>query len=367
MQGTPLHHAAFAGHVDTVRYLLDAGADVDAAGDWVGTPLGLAAAKGHMAVVELLLEHRAGPNRCSKYVGTATHMACAAGRLDIFVLLSQNGAMLNTRIAGCTRIYESLTRPRHKYLSSSRAYNLVPNTRLDILSSSPGALAVWVGRVDIVEWLLSQPRGLSLHETARFKVTYLLPSGVLKTQWKCKSVSLVMLAVSRLQIDMLRWLFAMGGNAKAVDSLQSNAVFWIGEALVDTFYDADTSSAHSACLSLLRQNGLNVDDGDHRGWTALISAVSSSRFNTARILLDQGACIDTSDNAGRTPLMFAVRAELDEHMRTRFVRFLCERGADVGLRDFYGRTALNCEETKVYCGEVETLLLHYSIQWALAH
>lgn len=82
MQGTPLHHAAFAGHVDTVHYLLDAGAVIDAAGDWVGTPLGLASAKGHMAVVKLRLAHRANPNRCSRYVGTATHLACAAGRLD---------------------------------------------------------------------------------------------------------------------------------------------------------------------------------------------------------------------------------------------------------------------------------------------
>jgi hypothetical protein len=33
MQGTPLHHAAFSGHLDIVRDVLDAGADIHASGD----------------------------------------------------------------------------------------------------------------------------------------------------------------------------------------------------------------------------------------------------------------------------------------------------------------------------------------------
>jgi hypothetical protein len=71
--------------------------------------------------------------------------------------------MLNVRIAGCARTYHSLTRPCYNRLSDTRAYNLIPNTRLDILFGSPGTLAVWIGRIDIVEWLLGQPRGLQLH------------------------------------------------------------------------------------------------------------------------------------------------------------------------------------------------------------
>ena len=94
------------------------------------------------------------------------------------------------------------------------------------------------------------------------------------------------------------------------------AIFWIGQSLVEALYDANTSIAHSACLSLLLQGGLKIEDRYHRGCAALISAAASSKFNAARILLGQGACINTSDHIGRTPLMFAARAELDERMRT---------------------------------------------------
>lgn len=144
-------------------------------------PLGLATAKGHMAVLELFLAHRANPHRRSRYIGTAGHMACAASRLNIPSLLSQNGARLDVQVAGCTRIYQSFTMPHHKVLSSSRGCHFIPNTSLDFLLYSPGALAVWIGHIDVVKWLLDQPRGLQLHETASFAATDLLPSGLLKT------------------------------------------------------------------------------------------------------------------------------------------------------------------------------------------
>jgi ankyrin repeat protein len=52
---TPLHHAAFSGSTDTVRYLLDAGADIHAVATWCGSALCLAALRRHRNVVEVLL------------------------------------------------------------------------------------------------------------------------------------------------------------------------------------------------------------------------------------------------------------------------------------------------------------------------
>lgn len=284
MQGTPIHHAAFAGHVEIVRYLLDAGA----------------------------------------------------------------------------RIYQSLTKPLYRLLSSTRTYNLIPDIRLDILFSSPGALAACFGHVDVVEWLLDQPSGLQLHETANSTATNRCPSGALDTQLKRMDVSLVILAVSRLQVDMLRFVLERGSDARCLDSLQRNAGFWIGEALISAIDDIGTSTAYSDCLSLLLKCGLHIEDRDHQGWTALIHAASTLRFNVTSVLLDQGAFINATDDKDRTALMLAARAGLAERTRTRFIQFLCERGADANLKDAAGRTALDHAEVRRDCDEVRRVLLDYS-------
>jgi ankyrin repeat protein len=53
--GTPLHWAAYSGHLEMARFLVERGADASALDDeWSGTPGSWAAQRGHRAVVEFL-------------------------------------------------------------------------------------------------------------------------------------------------------------------------------------------------------------------------------------------------------------------------------------------------------------------------
>lgn len=86
---TPLHCAAWKGHIEAVRTLLDAGAEVNAhnANDHWGTaPLHAAAHANHATIIELLLERGADPravdmNGRTPMEHTTFHKARAAARL----------------------------------------------------------------------------------------------------------------------------------------------------------------------------------------------------------------------------------------------------------------------------------------------
>jgi ankyrin repeat protein len=69
-----LHHAAYYGHTEIGRMLLEAGANVEAVGRYPGTPITQTARMGHAGFIRLLLEHGADP---AQGMASATpHLAC---------------------------------------------------------------------------------------------------------------------------------------------------------------------------------------------------------------------------------------------------------------------------------------------------
>ncbi len=93
---TPLHLAAFFGHVDAARLLLEKGADVHARATnrrlTSVTPLHSAAAARHTEVAELLLEAGADPNATQNGGWTALHSAAANGNAELVRILLDRGA-----------------------------------------------------------------------------------------------------------------------------------------------------------------------------------------------------------------------------------------------------------------------------------
>uniref|UniRef100_K3ZDN6 Uncharacterized protein n=1 Tax=Setaria italica TaxID=4555 RepID=K3ZDN6_SETIT len=104
MGATPLHdaadHDAFVmeseWHHEAARLLLSRGVDVDPI-DFRGTPLHLAAGKAHDQVVKVLLEHCADPNRVFNSVFSPLMLACCECSLECVKLLVEAGADVNFR------------------------------------------------------------------------------------------------------------------------------------------------------------------------------------------------------------------------------------------------------------------------------
>ncbi|KAI3837560.1 hypothetical protein MKX03_033583, partial [Papaver bracteatum] len=91
---TPLYHASLDGHFDTVRYLLEKGANPDASTDTNLTPLQYAAKSGNTKIITLLLSKGVRLDVVNSS-GTALQFAVALGHRDAVKVLLDHGANPN--------------------------------------------------------------------------------------------------------------------------------------------------------------------------------------------------------------------------------------------------------------------------------
>jgi uncharacterized protein len=89
----PLHYAAFNGHADVIRYLIDKQVSVDARAPNGQTALMFAAKNDHLEVVRLLVSANADIQARDANGTTALSLAIDAGNTDIAHYLRSRGAM----------------------------------------------------------------------------------------------------------------------------------------------------------------------------------------------------------------------------------------------------------------------------------
>jgi hypothetical protein len=102
---------------------------------------------------------------------------------------------------------------------------------------------------------------------------------------------------------------------------------------------------HPQALALMLERGASAEDRNAFGKTPLMVAAQANQIDSARLLLDKGAAVNTTtwqQNApplghdGRTALMYAAA-----HASLPMVKLLLERGADPHLSDTKGRRAVD--------------------------
>lgn len=79
---TVTHDAAREGFIDSVRVLVDRGADTNIVDEQGNLPLHLAAREGHLEVVQLLIGRTANPQTRNGLGYTARQLAFLNGRMD---------------------------------------------------------------------------------------------------------------------------------------------------------------------------------------------------------------------------------------------------------------------------------------------
>ncbi|XP_071053900.1 protein fem-1 homolog B isoform X2 [Onthophagus taurus] len=111
---TPLRAACFDGWLDIVKYLTDHYANINIANKYNNTCLMIAAYKGHLDIVSFLLENGADPNEKANCGATALHFASECGHIVIVMELLYYGAQFFANNVGMTPIKLAAERTRKR-------------------------------------------------------------------------------------------------------------------------------------------------------------------------------------------------------------------------------------------------------------
>jgi ankyrin repeat protein len=141
--GTALQAASAEGYEDVVRILLDRGTDIDAEGGDHGTALQAASVRDHVMIVRLLLDHGANVDAGGGKYGNALSAACSWNNQDVVRVLRSKGASLESGLlAACHRNHVQSVRRLLNEGADVNACDLRQRTALEIASLGGNVLVM---------------------------------------------------------------------------------------------------------------------------------------------------------------------------------------------------------------------------------
>jgi ankyrin len=301
---TALHRAAYHGHTETVRLLLDRGASVHATADDGGTPLHRAVASGHRADREtayLLLDRGADAGRTNHRGETPLFAACAVGDTELAERLIHAGASVNSVAAGKVTPLHIAAEKGHTTLTQ----------RLLAQGANPNAANYW--------------NGTPLHLAAREGHTE-----VARALLAGKAELLARDNWYRTPLHAAVWF-----GQREVAELLLDAGIPVSELSYgfSTPLHVAAEKGHVDVADLLTARGADVNARSDFGRTPLHDAVNSGHPEMVSFLLTHGADPTSPNNRSMTPLHWAAAAG-----KTEIVRLLVEAGADKTVRSHKNET-----------------------------
>ncbi|MFJ5692434.1 ankyrin repeat domain-containing protein [Arthrobacter sp. NPDC093125] len=131
---------------------------------------------------------------------------------------------------------------------------------------------------------------------------------------------------------LVKELILAGGNVNAKDAIQDSAFLYAG------------AEGFNEVLRLTLANGADVKSTNRFGGTALIPASEHGHVEAVQILIAAGVPVSHVNNLGWTAMQEAILLNDGGPRQQEVVRLLLAAGADPGIRDPQGRTALENAE-----------------------
>ena len=234
--GTALTYAVYADNIDSVKFLIDNGVDVNESAYW-GIPLGIASYKDYYKIAELLIQNGADVNKVSRNgMSPLLNAVLMKGRSKIVALLLKNGADPNYK--------QEQTKETALIISARNGYSDIVKLLIkggsDPSYQDSGGLsaldwAMLYNHIDVAEILLENrtlvddddmsdvPMTLALVHK-KFKFAELLIKHGVSVNGSFGEMPLIVWCAKQKNNDSVKFLVEQGANIYATDNEGSTAL-----------------------------------------------------------------------------------------------------------------------------------------------
>ena len=375
---TGLHWAARVDDLETVRLLLQAGADAKAVNRYGVSPLSLAAMNGNAAMIEALLDAGADANASLSDGQTMVMIAARTGTPEAVAMLAAHGANVNAResVLGENALIWAAVEDHPAAIQALVSRGADVNARSNVLKFPRRDFGDGKsGRFTVLPRGGWTPVMYAARQDARLAVRRLAEVGADLNLTDPDGTTALTLAIINAHYDMAALLLGKGADPNVVDVKGMAALY----AAVDMHTLDETPGRPEpkpsgtldslGAISALLAHGANPDaqlkapilervhnNGDPAlgpGSTPLMRAAKKADVASMRLLLDHGADPNLTNRNLATAMLFAAGfggmgrfAEYDQKRGTEAdmleaVKLCLDRGADINAADDSGQTALH--------------------------
>ena len=333
---TPLHEAVRYGKTEIAVMLLDAGANVNARDSIGKTPLLIIMPdKTRRELYDMLLAHKADANAVDSFGDNCLHVATMT-KTDVAVLeaLASRGADVNGRNKkGVTPLAQAVEHKNTAHIAffASKGADIHAE---DVNGNTPFTRSLELG-LDMTKTLINRT--------------------TVNTRDSIGNTPLHIAVFNKAGADQINYLLENGAEINARNRSGDSPLYMavrqnnrlIGEMLLSRGADVfSTNTANYSPLRLALSAGGDVQDWlltsevirsvDGMGNTPLHYAAEWQLNDSAAVIIEKGASVNTQNTNGETPVFSAVKSD-----NADAIKLFVKNGANQNLRDYLGNTPLH--------------------------